>query len=317
MTLQPIDTRLAEYIPDSRVRVLVDDFFTHYKDSTLRTYECGLKLFAAFLGFERDDLHGAARKLFEAGPGEANAYTLRFLAFLQDRGCRQNAVNTYLAALKALVKLAKTTGVISWKIEIKAKRAETYRDTRGPGIEGVRRMLSSLQNRKDAKGLRDYAIVRLMWSLGLRRGAVARLDLEDVDPDNSILMVREKGRAEKSPRTLPDRTREALAAWISARGDNPGPLFINFDRAGKGDGRLTPKCIGDLTQRAGDDAGLKGVTPHKIRHAAITHSLDITNGDIRAVARFSGHRDIRVLTVYDDNREDLGGKISEALDNHI
>jgi integrase/recombinase XerC len=94
-------------------------------------------------------------------------------------------------------------------------------------------------------------------------------------------------------------------------------LFTNFDRAGKGDGRLTPKCIGDLTQRAGETAGLKGITPHKIRHAAITHILDITQGDVRAVARFSGHRDIRVLTVYDDNREDLGGKISKAIDNIV
>ncbi len=116
---------------------------------------------------------------------------------------------------------------------------------------------------------------------------------------------------------MPAQVGEALAQWTSTRGDGPCPLFTNFDRAGKDDGRLTPKCIGDLTQHADNDAGLKWVTPHKICHVAITHGLDITQGDIRAIARFSGHRGIRVLTVYDDNREDLGGKIAKTIDHEV
>jgi integrase/recombinase XerC len=59
-------------------------------------------------------------------------------------------------------------------------------------------------------------------------------------------------------------------------------------------------------------AGLK-TRPHALRHSAITTALDQTNGDVRAVQRFSRHKDIRVLTVYDDHRQNLGGKVAAML----
>ena len=54
------------------------------------------------------------------------------------------------------------------------------------------------------------------------------------------------------------------------------------------------------------------VRPHGLRHAAITAALDLT-GDLRAVQRFSRHRDVRVLTRYDDNRADLGGVVARTV----
>jgi len=59
----------------------------------------------------------------------------------------------------------------------------------------------------------------------------------------------------------------------------------------------------------------KGIdaTPRGLRHTAITAALDLTGGDVRAVQRFSRHRDIRVLLRYDDNRMDLGGKIAHLV----
>ena len=53
--------------------------------------------------------------------------------------------------------------------------------------------------------------------------------------------------------------------------------------------------------------------PHGIRHTAITEALNLTQGDVRAVQRFSRHRDVRVLTIYDDNRTDLGGKVARMV----
>jgi integrase/recombinase XerC len=47
-----------------------------------------------------------------------------------------------------------------------------------------------------------------------------------------------------------------------------------------------------------------------LRHAAVTAALDLTGGDIRAVQRFSRHRDVRVIERYDDSRQDLAGDVA-------
>jgi site-specific recombinase XerC len=66
------------------------------------------------------------------------------------------------------------------------------------------------------------------------------------------------------------------------------------------------------TQPYRDTRGLR-VTPHGLRHAAITSALDLTKGDVRAVQRFSRHRDVRVINVYDDSREDLAGVVARLV----
>jgi integrase/recombinase XerC len=97
----------------------------------------------------------------------------------------------------------------------------------------------------------------------------------------------------------------------TVRGQEPGPLFTNFDRARKGR-RLTGTSIYRLVRGLGRRAGLT-VRPHGLRHAAITEALDLTGGDVRAVQRFSRHRDLKVLMVYDDNRRDLGGQVARLV----
>ena len=66
-----------------------------------------------------------------------------------------------------------------------------------------------------------------------------------------------------------------------------------------------------LVRRLGASVGVTA-RPHGLRHTAITAALDLT-GDLRAVQRFSRHRDVRVLTRYDDNRQDLGGDVARRV----
>jgi integrase/recombinase XerC len=66
-----------------------------------------------------------------------------------------------------------------------------------------------------------------------------------------------------------------------------------------------------MVRALGIGVGLS-VRPHGLRHAAITAALDLT-GDLRAVQRFSRHKDVRTLTVYDDNRQDLGGDVARRV----
>jgi len=96
-----------------------------------------------------------------------------------------------------------------------------------------------------------------------------------------------------------------------------GPLFTNFDRAGKG-ARLTGHSLYRIVRGIGRKAGLSTpVRPHGLRHAAITAALDATGGDVRAVQRFSRHAKIETVTRYDDNRRDLGGQVAKLVSQAV
>ena len=90
-----------------------------------------------------------------------------------------------------------------------------------------------------------------------------------------------------------------------------GPLFANLDRGHHGE-RLTGAGLYRMVRELGEVAGIR-VRPHGLRHAAITEALERTKGDLRAVQRFSRHRDLRLLLVYDDNRQDLGGAVARFV----
>src|SRR5262249_56193714 len=101
-------------------------------------------------------------------------------AGVEGRGLARATVNRRLAAIRSLVKLARVLGLVPWALDVEGLRSETYRDTRGPGRQGFRRLLAVLEGRADAKGLRDRALIRLLFDLGLRRAEAVRLDVGDL-----------------------------------------------------------------------------------------------------------------------------------------
>jgi len=291
---------------------LLSAFFAGRGPLTLHAYRRDLEDFRRFAGVPTA-AHAAAL-LLAHGHGAANGLALGYLAHLTDRGLAAATINRRLAALRSLVKIARTLGFVAWALEVSNVKSQGYRDTRGPGDKGYRALLAVLDRRHGPAGRRDRAAIRLLFDLALRRAEVVSLDVAHVDLPKSVVWVRGKGQTERVPLTLPAPTHAALAAWLAVRGTAPGPLFTNFDRARKGLGRrLTGRSLHRIVGALGDEAGLKDVRPHGLRHAAITAALDRTGGDIRAVQRFSRHRDVRVLAVYDDNREDLGGRVARLV----
>lgn len=288
---------------------LVAAFLAGRNPRTLAAYRQDLENFRAFVGAE--DLSQAAELLLTRGHGEANALGLDYRTSLLERGLSPATVNRRLAAVRSLVRLARTLGFVPWTLEVESVKSEAYRDTRGPGRVGFRRLLDELDYRRDAKGTRDRAVLRLLYDLALRRGEVVSLDVEDVDLEAGTLDVLGKGRTQKVRLSLPEPTKTVLRAWLELRGTEPGPLFVNFDHARKGR-RLTGTSVCRIVRRLGEAAGLK-VRPHGLRHSSITAALDATRGDVRKVQRFSRHRDLRVLNRYDDNREDLAGEVARLV----
>jgi integrase/recombinase XerC len=298
---------LVSFAPD--LSRLLAAFFAGRNERTLAAYRADLEGFRAFVGAAT--VGEASNRLLSGSHGEANATAFTYKADMVDRGLQAATINRRLAALRSLVKLASTLGLVSWTLAVGNVKAQAYRDTRGPGLDAYKALLAVAQAQPGAKGLRDVALLRLLHDLGLRRGEAVRLDVADLDLAGDRLMVLGKARSQKEPVTLPEPTKAALEAWLAARGAQAGPLFVNFDRAGKG-GRLTGAAVYFIVRELGTKAGLT-VRPHGLRHLAITSALDLTKGDVRAVQKFSRHRDMRVLNAYDDNRRDLAGDVARLV----
>jgi integrase/recombinase XerC len=294
---------------------LLGAFLAGRRPTTLRAYAKDLADFAAYLGLA--DAGAAVEALVAGTAGRANTLALGYKAHLLDRGLASATVARRLAALRSVVKLARTLGRVAWAIDIPSPRAEAYRDTRGPGLGGWKALLAEARKKTSTpKGKRDLALVRLMHDLGLRRGEVVALDLADVDLAANTVAVIGKGKSEKTNVTLNAPTSAALADWIAARGEWDGPLFVRLDRAA-GPGHPTRLDAGNAA-RASKMLGLRagvarGANPHGLRHQGITRALDLAGGDVRKVKRFSRHAKLETLLRYDDNRRDEAGAIAKLL----
>jgi integrase/recombinase XerC len=292
---------------------LLNLFLSGRSALTIVAYRGDLEQFAAFLGAATP--MDAVRQLLDGTLASANVTVLSFRNHLISRRLASATVNRKLASLRAIVTLARMLGVVLWQLEIPNVKARRYRDTRGPGDDGIRKLLGAAGQQVDQrKAARDVALIHVLHDIALRRGEVCGLDRADLDLVTGRLTVVGKGQTEPAPVSLPRSTQSVLRVWLSVRGDAPGPLFLTFDITGKAatNGRLTGGGLWSIIRSLGRAANLKA-WPHGLRHTAITRALDATDGDLRRVQRFSRHRDVRTLMLYDDNRQDLAAGVAELV----
>ena len=289
---------------------LVGAFLAGRNPKTLLAYRRDLEDFTAFLGAA--SLNEAASLFLSQGHGPANGMALAYRAHLLGRSLSPATVNRRLASLRSMVKLGRVLGMVSWSLEVEGVKSSPYRDTRGPGLIGFRRMLETLEGSPEAKAIRDRAILRLLFGMVLRRGEVCSLDLSHLDLEGARLSIMGKGRTQREGLTIPAKVLESLREWVAVRGEEEGPLFTALDRAHRGH-RLDGSALYRMVSELGQTVGLV-VRPHGLRHAGITEALDRTNGNARAVQRFSRHKKLETLGLYDDNRSDLGGQVAALVD---
>ncbi len=293
----------------SRLQQLRTSYLTTLSPHTRRAYNRDLKDFADFLG-EEDPIQ-ALRRLIEKGQGEANSLTLQYKAHLIEEEKTPATINRRLSSLRSAVKLARMGGFIPWSLDIPGVKSRPYRNTKGPGRQGFQRIMRELHESDRPRNIRDRAIIRMLYDLALRRGELAGLTIEDVDLTAKQVSILGKGMREKELVALPEETARALSDWIELRGDDPGPLFYNYDRR-PGDRRLTYDGIYKIVLTVASRAGIK-TRPHGFRHTAITEALELTNGNLAAVRDFSRHKSYEVLRFYDDNRQDRGGEVAKLV----
>jgi integrase/recombinase XerC len=143
------------------------------------------------------------------------------------------------------------------------------------------------------------------------------LSVCDFDPVSKTLRILGKGRGTQAETIdLGSATVQAIADWLEERGSfsQDSPLFIALDSAHSGH-RLSGDGICKMVVRYSEKAGIKKqMSPHRIRHSAITAALDATDGDVRKVQKLSRHRNLNTLMIYDDNRGRDQQDITQLLD---
>lgn len=149
------------------------------------------------------------------------------------------------------------------------------------------------------QGLRDRAILEVLYSAGLRVSELVGLDLDDVDLSEGFLQIRGKGKRERLA-LLGPAAQQALAEWLAAREAflrqrraNVLAIFVN--RFGT---RLSSRSVGRLLQTYLRQAGIDTRTsPHTLRHTFATHLLD-AGADIRGVQELLGHKQLTTTQIY-------------------
>lgn len=162
------------------------------------------------------------------------------------------------------------------------------------------------------KGARDSAILAVAYSCGLRRAEIVNLDLSHYGQEKGILTV--KGKRNKT-RTVPiaNGARAALDDWLTARGNEPGPLFV---RIGKGHKmtmeRLTTQAVYYVFAERAKQANVTKFSPHDMRR---TYASDLLRkgADISIVQKLMGHSNVSTTAGYDHRGEDEKKEAAQRL----
>ena len=294
-------------------RVLADWLNTKRSPHTRRVYQKDIQNFLADIGTELGkfltlDRHGAY------------ALVSRYKGELITKGLKSATINRRLAAIKSLVAFSYNCGHCEFMLEaVKGEKLCAYRDTSGVDPETFKRVLGGI-DRETLKGVRDYALLLLLWSNALRRSEVSKANINDFDPVAKTLSIFGKGRGNNSEIvSLGKATVTAIESWLSARGEvNPDKSLFCSINPGYRDGRLCTQAIYDIVKSRCQAAGInKTMSPHRVRHSAITAALEATGGDVRRVQKLSRHSSLNTLLIYDDNRKNHQGEVTDLLDSLV
>jgi integrase/recombinase XerD len=240
------------------------------------------------------------------------------MAFMLDRGARDPAgvreshVLGFLGSLRqasAATRLRKTAALKSfwrWIVREEAAAADPTSNLaaarlsqRIPVTLTIEETLRILAQPDDSKrGLRDRAMLELLYASGLRVSELVSLRIGDVNLDVKFVRCTGKGGKERIV-PLGRSAAEALTAYLATRSDPRPILFPGYK--GKA---LTREAFWRLLRRYAVQAGIeKRVTPHTLRHSFATHLLQ-GGADLRAIQEMLGHSSISTTQIYTHVSED-------------
>lgn len=252
----------------------------NYSSHTVSAYRADLEQFFSFAGYDIDsvDIDFLRKYLFH-------------LKLNKNYGSR--SISRKIAAIKSFFKFLAKRGYIkknpallicSPRLPERLPSFLTYKE--------VENILESA-NGKDEAGLRDRAIMELLYSSGLRVGELVSLKIEDINIPEGTVKVRGKGNKERIV-PIGSYALNSIFEYLKKRSIARTP-FIFLNKKG---GRITSRSVERIVNKYAKLAGIsKKVTPHVFRHSFATHLLD-RGADLRTVQEMLGHSDIVTTQIY-------------------
>jgi integrase/recombinase XerC len=218
--------------------------------------------------------------------------------------------------------LGRMLGLMTWYLEVPGVKAERRRQTAGPTVEDIRRMLAATSGDTEAE-TRDYAIVLTTYCLGLMVSELCNLNLEDCDLARGTAWIKGKGRRERELVPLPKLVIDAIRQYLAASGRiahaagshhrygtgrraEAGPLFQSRGNKGKhSDGRLETSSVLRIVRELGRKVGLH-VWCHGLRHTSITTPIEKgqqAGVGLDQIRHFSRHRTLATMLIYRDEHD--------------
>lgn len=273
--------------------------------STKTTENYGLYL-ARFLELITQDFpEGATIKPADLTPEILRKFRLRLNRFDDNQNHERLSALTqsyHLIALRGFLKYLAKRGIKSLDPSLvdlprAAKKQVTFLH-----FDEVSRLLSEIPTDTET-GLRDRAIIELLFSGGLRVSELCNLNRDSINLARREFMVRGKGKKDR-PIFIDQTTAEHIEEYLNARTDTLPALFLNNssnqnipDTSGDFR-RLSPRSIERIIGKYTRQAGItKHVTPHTLRHSFATDLL-MNGADIRSVQSLLGHANIATTQIY-------------------
>ncbi len=226
---------------------------------------------------------------------------LNRLATVNNDELNKSTQNYHLIALRSFLKFCNKRNIKSISPEL-IELARTKR----PQVtflneEEIERLFSG-PDTKTESGVRDRAILELLFSSGLRVSELVGLNKDSINLNRREFMVRGKGQKDR-PIFISPKAAEWIDRYLNLRTDNSKALFIRYGGNKKIDvsgnyHRLTPRSIQRIVSRYALIAGItKHVSPHTLRHSFATDLL-MNGADLRSVQAMLGHSNIATTQIY-------------------
>ncbi len=216
---------------------------------------------------------------------------------------KPTTVQSYISAVKLFFQWTAQEGLYpNIADRVKGAKLDTEHKKDYLTSKQVGKLLKNI-DRSTVKGLRDYALLSVMVTTGLRTISIIRADIEDIRAigDDIALYYQGKGHEEKADYVkLAEPVEEAIREYLKARGtaDGKEPLFSSIANRNNG-GRMTTRSISRICKENLIAVGLESdrLTAHSMRHTAAT--LNLLNGaTVEETQQLLGHQNINTTLIY-------------------
>jgi len=228
-------------------------------------------------------------------------------------------VRRFISALKGVLKAAWRIGQMTADnfyraVDIKAPLGEKLPAGRDLSDKEIGLLMAVCGCDPTPAGLRDSAILGVLYGCGLRREELATLTLGDYDVKQSRIKVHGKRNKERYVYP-PEGAKMALNDWLVMRGDTPGGLFLALSNQGKILYRklpITGQAVYYILLRRAKEAKIENITPHDLRRTFVGDLLEKGN-DLSIVSKMVGHSNPQTTARYDRRPENSKRKAAESL----